>query len=79
MVFNRCTDINRNKCAYNIYFLALPTERPRGNDTSTAMRTTISKILDSKHHSPRKGTVFLEEIADSRAGAGKESDELGTS
>ena len=47
----------------SIIQIALPTERPRSNDGPIAI-TTSSKNLHSKHHSPRKGTVFLEGMAD---------------
>lgn len=40
--------------------IALPT---RSNDVLIAI-TTNSKNLDSTHHSPRRGTVFLEGMAD---------------
>jgi len=40
------------------------------------MKVSVIQLLTSEYLSPLKGTEFLGEIADSRAGAGKIKDEL---
>lgn len=68
-------DRNRNRHVYNTYISKLwPLRGLEVMNIPIAMRTTSSKILNSNHHSLRKGAIFL---ADSRAEAGKEQDELG--
>lgn len=67
-------------CAFaHMYSLLYPLRAPRNTDTRVAVSIPCAQVPVSKYHSPGKGTGLPGEVADSRAGTGKEQYNPGTS